>query len=124
MDVGLLEIFIFVLFGLVAGSGLPVTIAYLAAFCRKRKSKGFKLIIQLILRLFLIWIIYGIIGATLMGIWNATHTAGLDFNFENEEIFSWYMRGFSTAFFGGLIMLLVGFWLGKKRRTSKTQKSA
>lgn len=102
------------LFGIFMGIILPFTVGYLVIFYKKRDF-GFKLILQLILRLLLIFILYGIFVGFATGLLDKITPGWL----ESKAFESWGIIGVNLGFWGGVILLIMGFKRGKKRRTSK-----
>ena len=102
------------LFGIFMGIIWPFTVGYLVIFYKKRDF-GFKLILQLILRLLLIFILYGIFVGFATGLLDKITPGWL----ESKAFESWGIIGVNLGFWGGVILLIMGFKRGKKRRTSK-----
>jgi len=102
------------LFGIFMGIFWPFTVGYLVMFYKKRDF-GFKLILQLIIRFLLILILYGIFMGFATLLLDKITLGWID----SRAFQTWGVIGTNLGFWGGVILLIIGFKHGKKRRTSK-----
>ncbi len=102
------------LYGVFAGAFFPIVVAYLTAFYKKHNF-GFRLILKMILRFFLIFLFYGIIIVPLVILMDSIWPGWM----ENEQINGPMGIGYMVGLTASIILIIV-FKRRSKRLTSKT----